>query len=84
LDIAVQQAKVQGYVVNASNPERMYVVLSSKLNLSEYRGAKILNSKNKAIGEVLLESTRDGVYAVPVDAFTQAAEVMDKLQLIKK
>ncbi|MDR2734501.1 MAG: hypothetical protein LBC99_07660 [Spirochaetota bacterium] len=85
LDLALQQAKIQGYVVDAGNPSRLFVVLSSKLNLGEYSGANVIRAKdNKRIGGVYLESTRDGVYAIPADTFTQAAESMDRLQLIKK
>jgi len=85
LDLVLQQSKIQGYVVDAGNPARLFVVLSSKLDLSEYSGANVIRAKdNKRIGGVYIESTRDGVYAIPTDTFTQAAEPMDRLQFIKK
>jgi len=86
LDLALQQAKVQGYVVDAADPARMLVVLSSKLNLEEWIGANVIRAKdNKQIGRVRFEQTRDGMFAIPMDApLTQAAEPFDRLQMIKK
>jgi hypothetical protein len=84
LDLLIQNNKVQGYIVDTGDPGRMLAVISSRLNLAEWKGANIIRSRdNRRIGNVTFEQTPDGLFAIPTEPFTHPAEPMDRIQLIK-